>query len=301
MSLFMNQLRTNTIDVYYYKMSRVVYIFEVVVFLFTFSDALLKQHNHFYSTSLRRCYSIDDQCTRTKLFSSILESDQHISRADQEATYLLPNQSHLVEDLSKPYAQTLVSRGVVRVNNGLSQETAKDLCLFIDETLESSIEEVNTYKVPRAFRFANVLEKGNRWDLLLPFDDDPVHESTACCENSKIMLQAMNELLGENGKLGQILENVLGEDAVLYELGKCLQLLLTSEARRLIFICFLSMFDQRSWFKSTGNSPRYCLSTQSYPIDCLFYFTPGHRLYYGTNNIYSGYSYSIPSQMHKWG
>ena len=137
------------------------------------------------------------------------------SRADQEAAFLLPNQSDLKMDETRPFHLTIGSRGVARVDNGLSTSTAQKLQNFVDETLQSSLEEVNTFKVPRNFRFANVLEKANRWDLLLPFDDNQDGGESS----SAIMLEAMNELLGENGKIGPILEEILGEDAVLYELA----------------------------------------------------------------------------------
>ena len=156
------------------------------------------------------------------LCSSIANDvDVGMSRSDQEAAFLLPNQSDLQEDLSVPYPHTLSSRGVARVNGGLSVTTAYKLQQFIDETLESSLEEVNNFRIPRAFRFANVLEKGNRWDMLLPFDDDQDGDENKNKDeaSSAAVLDAMNELLGEHGKIGPILEQLLGEDAVLYELA----------------------------------------------------------------------------------
>ena len=145
------------------------------------------------------------------VLASTVADDIEVSRADKEAMFLLPNQSNLEQDLSVPFAATLASKGVSRVDNCLSPTTAYKLQQFIDETLESSLEEVNTFKIPRAFRFANVLEKGNRWDLLLPFDEGEA--------SSGIMIEAMNELLGENGKIAPILKELLGEDAILYELA----------------------------------------------------------------------------------
>eukprot|EP00957_Ditylum_brightwellii_P197358 15036308-Ditylum_brightwellii.AAC.1 len=151
--------------------------------------------------------------TRGMLAPSVATVDNTMSRADEEAMFLLPNQSQLAQDTSVPFAQTLASRGVVRVDGGLSPSTAYELQRFIDETLEKSIDEVNTFKVPRAFRFANVLEKANRWDLLLPFDDDETSSTPSP------MIKAMTELLGEHGKIGPILKELLGEDAILYELA----------------------------------------------------------------------------------
>ena len=155
--------------------------------------------------------------TSNSILSSAVANDIDVSRADKEAKFLVPNQSNLVQDASVPFATTLATRGVARVDNGLTPTTAYKLQQFIDETLESSLEEVNSFKIPRAFRFANVLEKGNRWDMLLPFDDNPDEESSS--SSSSVMIEAMNELLGENGKIAPILEELLGKDAILYELA----------------------------------------------------------------------------------
>lgn len=145
------------------------------------------------------------------------------SRADEEASFLLPNQTNLKQDTSIPFAETLALRGVARVNNGLSESTAYELQKYIDETLESSLEEVNSYRIPQAFRFANVLEKSNRWDLLLTFDEDgngqEQEQEDSSLAKSSVVMDAMSELLGEEGKVGQILEELLGKDAILYELA----------------------------------------------------------------------------------
>jgi hypothetical protein len=129
----------------------------------------------------------------------------------------------LKQDTSIPFAETLALRGVARVNNGLSESTAYELQKYIDETLESSLEEVNSYRIPQAFRFANVLEKSNRWDLLLSFDEDgngqEQEQEDSSLAKSSVVMDAMSELLGEEGKVGQILEELLGKDAILYELA----------------------------------------------------------------------------------
>jgi hypothetical protein len=158
-----------------------------------------------YSVSFRKSFAAKH------ILASTVAENIEVSRADEEATFLLPNQSKLEQDESVPFASTLASRGVCRVNNCLTPATSSKLLQFIDETLDSSLEEVNSFKIPRAFRFANVLEKGNRWDLLLPFDEEE--------PSVRVMIEAMNELLGENGKIAPILRELLGEDAILYELA----------------------------------------------------------------------------------
>ena len=136
-----------------------------------------------------------------------------MSRADLEASYLLKNQYHLAEDPSTTHAQTLASRGCARVDKGLSISTAQNLQQFIDDTLEVYLEEVNSFVQPRNFRFANVLEKQNRFDMLLPFDDN------AEIPSSSPVMDAMGELLLDGGKIFPIISELLGEDAVLYELA----------------------------------------------------------------------------------
>jgi hypothetical protein len=140
-----------------------------------------------------------------------------VHRADQEASFLLPNQSHLQMDTTRPFSETLKERGVSRVDRGLSADLACKMQDYIDKTLASSLDEVNSYRIPRAFRFANVLEKQNRWDLLLPFDDDEI--DTNSDETSSVVMDALSELLGEGGSIGKIIEDVLGEEAILYELA----------------------------------------------------------------------------------
>mmetsp|Transcript_11150 Transcript_11150/g.16916 ORF Transcript_11150/g.16916 Transcript_11150/m.16916 type:complete len:350 (-) Transcript_11150:1436-2485(-) len=159
----------------------------------------------------------------TCLLLSSSEVNSVVHRADQEASFLLPNQSHLQMDTTRPFSETLKQRGVSRVDRGLSVDLACKMQDYIDKTLASSLGEVNSYKIPRAFRFANVLEKQNRWDLLLPFDDaiDTNSDETIVegSSSSSVVMDALGELLGEGGSIGKIIEDILGEEAILYELA----------------------------------------------------------------------------------
>jgi hypothetical protein len=184
-------------------------------FFIALSSLLLSNSNAFLSQKHYAGVARDPSFTTKSNSALAVANDVLVSRADEEARFLLPNQSNLVQDTSIPFATTLATRGVSRVDNCLTPATALKLQEFIDNCLESSLEEVNSFKIPRAFRFANVLEKSNRWDLLLPFDDNLDDEATS----SSVMIEAMNELLGVNGKIYPILEEVLGEDAILYELA----------------------------------------------------------------------------------
>jgi hypothetical protein len=140
------------------------------------------------------------------LFSST-DSSAMMSRADVEASLLLANQEHLQEDAS----MTVENCGVVRLNGVISKAIADELKSYVDQYLVESITEVESFRIPRSFRFANVLEKQKRWDLLLPFEDNDINES------SSPIMQALDELL--NGRVGDFFEDLLGEKAVLYELS----------------------------------------------------------------------------------
>lgn len=159
---------------------------------------------------------VPTSCRRFLLFSST------VSRADAEEILLLPNQRPLLEDDdgdndanlgSTSPAQKVLDCGVARCDRVLSKQRTVALKDYIDRTLQASIEEVESFRVPRAFRFANVLEKQSRWDLLLPFDDA---DTTDVSESSEIM-EALGEVL--SGRVGELIEDLLGEHAILYELS----------------------------------------------------------------------------------
>lgn len=126
---------------------------------------------------------------------------------------------------------------------------------YIDDYLQESIQSVESFKEPSAWRFANVLEKGHRWDLLLPFDDDDDHRSGQLQSSSAIVMKCMNEALGEGGTIGNIIEDLLGPHAVLYELA-CLisdsgsnrqeihpDIIYQPDGKIRLIACFLSLQD----------------------------------------------------------
>jgi hypothetical protein len=149
--------------------------------------------------------------------TSTSTQDTQVSRADVEANFLLPNQGHLTENPSNNPDETLKNCGVVRVNQVLTSDTVLRLQEYIDQILDESTQDVATFKVPKAFRFANVLEKQNRWDLLLPFLEEQPTATTSIMDSIPV-LQALHELL-VLGPVGSILESTLGPHAELYELS----------------------------------------------------------------------------------
>ena len=148
-------------------------------------------------------------CCSSLAMSDVTNSSP--SRAEIEFELLLPHQSELSVDPMTPPARTLQQRGVVRVNQGVSQEAALQLQKHIDRALETALEEIAAFRVPRAFRFANVLEKQNRWDLLLPFEPNQ--------EESHAVMRVLDELLGPGRPIGSVFEECLGPNAILYELA----------------------------------------------------------------------------------
>jgi len=104
------------------------------------------------------------------------------------------------------YGAVIVEEGVVRINQVLNQETAVNLLEYINILLEQSQAEVAEGKALQAERFANVLVKKHRWDLLLPI-----------YEPSGVIERALKELLQEDGPICQVIRSVLGQNAELYE------------------------------------------------------------------------------------
>jgi len=149
--------------------------------------------------------------------ASVVDGTVEFREADREFSLLLPNQTPLTMDSSTPFWETLRKDGVVRVDGAISHASGEALRKKIDVMLAESIVDVATFKVPRAFRFANVLEKACRWDLLLPFDDKIEEDGNG--GSSDPIMTALDELLGEEGSIAPIIEETLGPDAILYELA----------------------------------------------------------------------------------
>ena len=94
--------------------------------------------------------------------------------------------------------------GVARVNGALSEATALKLRAFVAEERCRAEADVSQGKIPRLWRFADVLLKKHRSDVLLPLD-------------SEIVADALRELL--ESKVGSAIEDILGSSARLRELS----------------------------------------------------------------------------------
>jgi ectoine hydroxylase-related dioxygenase (phytanoyl-CoA dioxygenase family) len=100
----------------------------------------------------------------------------------------------------------IVDEGVVRINQVMSPETASEMREYINKQLLESEKEVADGTAPSRQRFANVLVKKGRWDLLLPLE-----------EPSGIVQKSLAELLQPEGPVCKVLKSVLGKKAELYE------------------------------------------------------------------------------------
>jgi len=102
-------------------------------------------------------------------------------------------------------ALELKSAGVVRIDGGLTAETADALREFVDTERVSARAEVDAGTRPLDSRFADLVLIDKRCDLLLPLRG-PV-------------LAALDELLGQGSVLGDLLEEVVGAGATFNELA----------------------------------------------------------------------------------
>ncbi len=106
---------------------------------------------------------------------------------------------------AKSHAKILKQKGVVRIDNILSEKVADNLREFAYNLRNKSEEDVEAGIVQPIQRFADVLLKKDRCDLTIPVGDD-------------IVSDALDEAL-RNSAAGQTIASILGEDAVLYELS----------------------------------------------------------------------------------
>jgi len=110
------------------------------------------------------------------------------------------------------FGAVIVEQGVARINGRLSQETAASLLEFIngylEEALTTKVEDMSLEEIyKQQTYFADVREKLNRWDMLLPL------------EESETVQQALWELLVDDPVLADSIAAILGREAQLYEMG----------------------------------------------------------------------------------
>ena len=126
--------------------------------------------------------------------------------------------------------EELKADGVVRIDQILTPETTTQLLSYVNQKkIDTEMECITKGWVSNVEdswlcrnRFANVLSKNNRWDLLLPLPDNDEIDSQsnskhASTSRNDVLMQSLDEMVGENAILGKIIENYLGLNAELYE------------------------------------------------------------------------------------
>lgn len=124
-------------------------------------------------------------------------------RGEIEEQLMTQKQSPLVHKPGQ-YFETLRRDGVVRIDNVVTQNTARDLRDYVVDLERRSLESVMSGEVPFVERFANVLVNTKRCDLKIPLGPAPV-------------LKAMEEIL--HSPVRHTIEKLLGTDCTLYELS----------------------------------------------------------------------------------
>ena len=144
------------------------------------------------------------------------------------------DQNHMEFDLKHDdkykFGSVIIDRGVARINDRLSHDTASLLLDFINEYLNEALT-TNVQEMPleeiykQQPYFADVREKLNRWDILLPFFIEKDKEGSSSSSNNNnrngsIVQKALRELLVRDTVLSDTIESILGSaSAQLYELG----------------------------------------------------------------------------------
>jgi len=124
-------------------------------------------------------------------------------------------QEHLAFDPKQDksrFGAVIVEQGVARINDRLSKETAASLLEFVngylEEALTTKVEDMTLEEIyKQQTYFADVREKRNRWDMLLPL------------EESDAVQLALREMLVEDSVLSDSIDSILGPSAQLYEMG----------------------------------------------------------------------------------
>ena len=137
----------------------------------------------------------------------------------------------LNRDKEYKFGSLIVDRGVARIDGRLSPQTALELLDFINDYLNEALttDAQRDLTLEEIYKqqpyFADVREKHNRWDVLLPFfiDNENDNDETVSKRNNgngAVVQKALWELLVKDTVLSDSIASILGSDtATLYELG----------------------------------------------------------------------------------
>jgi ectoine hydroxylase-related dioxygenase (phytanoyl-CoA dioxygenase family) len=111
----------------------------------------------------------------------------------------------LLKTQAKSHVKVLLQEGVVRIDNVLDHKLVDELRQRVDDMRVASEQLVQEGTVPDAACFANVLLNKNRRDMTIPL-------------GPRWVTEALHSLLVAS-PVGRIFQDLLGPDAILYELS----------------------------------------------------------------------------------
>lgn len=120
--------------------------------------------------------------------------------------------------LAKQQKEVLHEKGVLRINNCLSQYTCKELRKYVINEQQQAKDDVIQGKSTAQSRFGIEIERKFRSDLLLSLLK-PQQKNNVKASLLHPVASTLNELLGLNGKLRYLYEELVSLDGELYELA----------------------------------------------------------------------------------
>ena len=130
------------------------------------------------------------------------EQEKALTNRGEFEEALLGAGGPVLEATCGPLAEALALEGVARCDGVLPRELAAKLKAFVGDELDRAERETSLGLVPAECRFAEVLLRENRRDLLMPLDHDLVFEAAVAVANSAV---------------GDCVAEHLGEGAAVYE------------------------------------------------------------------------------------
>ena len=128
------------------------------------------------------------------------EHDKLVQRGHLEEILMAPLQSPIVEDKKTPYIETLRTKGVVRIDQILTNDIADAMYDYVQDLKQQLIQQNSTD------RFAKVLLHHHRYDLKLTLGPPPVQATLA-------------SLFSLSSPVRHVFQSLLGSNAILYELS----------------------------------------------------------------------------------
>mmetsp|Transcript_17163 Transcript_17163/g.16489 ORF Transcript_17163/g.16489 Transcript_17163/m.16489 type:complete len:339 (+) Transcript_17163:54-1070(+) len=169
------------------------------------------------NSNFKNCLSLYSNSRSSKIQEFVGDYEQVISNeiddekelaaiaASEEMLFNKAENSDLKSPIDEQYSETIAKEGVVRINNVIPKESAKQLSNFIMNELEVSKLDVKNGKIETIERFSNMLSSNNRWDLKLPMNS--------------LVTDTLKALFSSDGAFKKLLTSLVTEDGELFELA----------------------------------------------------------------------------------